>query len=72
MDYIPKVMKFANEDVLLLRWFLNYEELFPNFEDFKKALQANSPGPKMSVKEIMDDVANLMTMNWEEQNGERN
>lgn len=72
MDYIPKVMKFANEDVLLLRWFLNYEELFPNFENFKKSLRANAPGPKMSVKEIMADAADLMSMNWEEQHGERN
>lgn len=72
MSFIPKVMEYDRNDTLLLRWMLNYEELFPDFEAFRAALGLGPAAPRQTVEEVEADVAELMEMDWEVSDGKRN
>lgn len=69
--YVPKVLEYTNDDVLLLRWFVNYEGIYPSFAEFKRALKENAPGPTQSRRAIEADVEKLLQMDWRESDGER-
>lgn len=71
VNFIPKVMEYTSNDALLLRWFLNYEEVFPSFDEFKAALGADSPVSRQTVEEIEADAAGLMELDWEVSDGKR-
>ena len=69
--FLPKVLQFAAEDLLRLRWFIRYEEAYPKFEDFKKALTQARPAPKKKIEDIVTDSLKLIGMDWRSADGKR-
>lgn len=72
VSFIPKILEYSNDDMLLLRWFISYEAAYPTFAGFKKALQESAQAPAKSRAAIEADVAELMQMDWREASGKRN
>ena len=69
VEFLPKILKFAAEDQLRLRWYLRYEEAYPHFEDFKAALLPAQPAPKKKIESIVADSLKLLNLDWRTENG---
>lgn len=72
VSFIDCVMERIADEERRLRWYIRYEEQFPKFADFRKAVTP-SPAPVRSIGDIYADAEKLMDMTWKEvSDGERN
>lgn len=63
--HIRRMMELIEQEEKRLRWYLRYEDQYPEYRAFDKATTPIHQ-PIRSVKDICDDCRQLMDLTWKE------
>lgn len=65
VSYIDSLLDRMTQEEKRLRWYIRYEDQFPEFAAFDKATKPVCQ-PVRSVRDICDDAQKLMGLKWKE------